>query len=479
MRGRTAMNRELEYGVVGILDVARLELQRRNLVTFDRNPIWRWLWNQLKRIDVEVRFVDWQGENKEHMEDEFDTLIVYIDHYIPKWLKKDLEYIFAGRKKVEVYFCGYLPTIKESELQREFSGGINIWRGTLERTLGDFCRKVYASKGEVYEECYEYPGEGVICETDREECRNMFFSGKVGIVQSSVGCPRRCLFCRYSEYYHTWGKESYVQYPMQVIVAQMKEMVCRFDIHFFRFLDSNFLGVGRQIEQRMEEFVQQVNLQDLKAIFAIHCRSDAVSRAIISKLKTVGLRYVTIGIESMSESQLKRLGKQEITETHRNAVKILGEEGIHTQAYIILADPLVTREELIESLEGICELCKSVQIVVNEKLVLYSDSLYYKKYGAEIDVKGTESGTLENVLQYDFVDGWCKKYFGYLEEISISLKEIIMAEAQRRKVGEAYLRRATLHRMKALLELVKTDIPDERRVSSIRQKSVTKIRDER
>lgn len=473
------MNRELEYGVVGILDVARLELQRRNVVIFDRNPIWRWLWNRLKRIDVEVRFVELQEVSKEHMVmDGFDTLIVYIDHYIPKWLKKELEYIFTREKRVEVYFCGYLPTIKESELQREFSGGINIWRGTLERILGDFCRKVYVSKGEVFEECYEYPGEGVICETDRDEYRKLFFPSQVGIVQSSVGCPRRCLFCRYSEYYHTWGKESYVQFPMQVIVSQMKEMVCRYDIHFFRFLDSNFLGVGRQIEQRMEEFVQQVNLQDLKAIFAIHCRSDAVSRAIISELKTVGLRYVTIGIESMSESQLKRLGKQEIPETHWSAVKILEEEGIHTQAYIILADPLVTREELIESLEGICELCKSVQIVVNEKLVLYSDSLYYKKYGTEIDVNGTESGTLGNVLQYGFVDEWCKKYFRYLEEISTSLKEIMMAEAQRRKVGEAYLRKATFYRMRALLELVKTDILDEKRVSSIRQKTIKKIRDE-
>lgn len=474
------MNRELEHGVIGILDVARLELQRRNVAIFDRNPIWRWLWNRLKRIDVEVRFVELQGESKEHMEmDGFDTLIVYIDNYIPEWLKKELKYIFAGGKKAEVYFCGYLPTIKKSELQREFSGGINILQGTLERILGDFCRRVYVSKGEVFEECYEYPEEGVICETDREEYRNLFFPGQVGIVQSSVGCPRRCLFCRYSEYYRTWGEESYVQFPMWVIVSQMKEMVCRYDIHFFRFLDSNFLGVGRQIERRMEEFIQQVNQQDLKAIFAIHCRSDVVSQAIISELKTVGLRYVTIGIESMSESQLKRLGKQEITETHWSAVKILEKEGLHTQAYIILADPLVTRKELIESLEGICELCKSVQIVMNEKLVLYSDSLYYKKYGTEIDVNGTESGTLGNVLRYSFVDEWCKKYYGYLEETSTSLKEIIMEEAQRRKVGESYLRKATFYRMRALLEIVKTDILDKKRVSSIRQKAVKRIQSER
>ncbi len=474
------MNKKMQYGVVGILDVTRLELQRRNVITFDRNPIWRWFWNRLKSIDIEVRFVELQGKSKEHIEiNDLDVLIIYIDNYIPEWLKKNLEHILAREKNVEVYFCGYLPTIKESELQREFSHEITIWQGTPEQNLENFCRKVYASKKKVFEEWYGYPGEGVVCEKNREAYRNLFFSGEVGIIQSSVGCPRRCLFCRYSEYYHTWGEKCYVQYPIRSIVEQMKEILSRFNIRYFRFLDSNFLGVGRQIEQRTEEFVWQIKQHDLKVIFAIHCRSDAISRKIISELKTVGLRYVTVGIESMSDSQLKRLGKQEMKETHLKAVEILEEEGIHTQAYIILADPLVKRTELIESLEGICELCTSVQIVVNEKLVLYSDSLYYRKYRAEIDVNGTERGTLGNVLQYGFVDEWCKKYFGYLEEISISLKEIIKVEAQQRKVGETYLRKATLHRITALLELVKTDILDEERVRSIRQKAVKKIQDER
>lgn len=470
------MKKESEVGILGIIDVTYLELQRRDLIVFDRNPIWRWFWNRLRKINIEVEFVELAEEHSDQLNlDYYDTILIYIDNIIPMWIKKNIDMGIANKENVTCYFCGYLPTRKENELMREYPFG-EIIEGTMEQSLGKLCRKLYESNGIKYEKEYDFPNSGNIDELDVWAYRKQFLTNNVAIIQSSVGCPRRCLFCRYSEYYHTYACNSYVQYPMQIVVEQIEEMICKFHIHYFRFLDSNFLGVGNQIEERVDEFVRQIYQHNVNAIFAIHCRSDAIRGPIISRLKAVGLRYVTIGIESMSETQLARLGKQELPQTHWNAVKVLKDEGIHIQAYIILADPLVTRAELIDSLEGICELCKFVQIVMNEKMVLYSDSLYYKKYSAEIIVNGKDDETLGNVLQYDFKDVWCKKNFAYAEKISESLKKIIVDETKSRKVNEGFVRKATFYRMKALLDIVKTDIPNEKNVSGIIHNAERQIR---
>lgn len=76
-------------------------------------------------------------------------------------------------------------------------------------------------------------------------------------------------------------------------------------------------------------------------------------RYIMQRHKQAGLDRVFIGLESFSESQLKRYGKQISVQANYRALEVLWDLGIDVVAGYIPIDPLMTLEELNENLVGL------------------------------------------------------------------------------------------------------------------------------
>lgn len=74
---------------------------------------------------------------------------------------------------------------------------------------------------------------------------------------------------------------------------------------------------------------------------------------IMQRHKQAGLDRVFIGLESFSESQLKRYGKQISVEANYKALEVLWDLGIDVVAGYIPIDPLMTLEEMQENLIGL------------------------------------------------------------------------------------------------------------------------------
>lgn len=474
------MNSYNKYKSIAIVDVSREEKRRRQLQTFDILPIWRWLWCQLVRIDIEVDFLEMHfGVNEQSivLRKKYDLFLVYIEHYIPEWLNFFFEEIRTGENAADIFLCGFLPTVKMKEIKEMFPFIDNILSGPLEVSLMQLCDKLYSvvNTNIVF---FQYPKEGNLRDNLKIEYKKNFLSSNVGIIQSSIGCPKMCHFCRYSKFYHQFYTYIYKQYSMQEIVGEIKKLVVDYNVHFIRFLDSNLLGSGKLIHKRAYELANALKENNLHIIFAMHCRSDSVTKEVINILAPVGLKYVSMGIESMSIKQLERFGKQETVNTHWEAVKILKEKGVFVQGYGILADPLITRDELLENLIGLYKLSQEILIVLNERMILYTMTNYYKNYEKEIPNKRLVKSSLGVVVEYDFSDKWCNKYFGYIEETSIWLQQMTVNLYRKMKkqmnVNE-YMKKAVSYRLEALITIAKINELDDFTVEKIKNDTIKKI----
>jgi hypothetical protein len=464
-----------KYKSILILDVSREILKKNASTIFDILPVWRWLWCQLVRFNITVDFFEELEDNFLFTSKRYDLLLVNIDNYAPKLLHNFLLKMREYNRNIDVYFCGYLPTVFPDKLMEEFHNINKILKGPLEVSLTEFCRELYGNMN------FAYPIESELSEELKMKYCKKFMPSSTGMIQSSSGCPCMCAFCRYSEFYHDSFPGIYKQYLICEVMDEIEKLNKEFNINYMRLTDSNFLGSGRLTIQRAKEFAGALKERNIHIKFSIHCRSDCITESVISLLAEVGLKYVSIGIESMSPSQLERYEKKEIPDNHFKAVKILKKNGISIQGYAILADPLVTRVELIENLRGLYELSKDIQIVIHEKMTLYTTTVYFKKYKSLVANMQPIEDTFGAVVEYDFSDEWCNQYYKYIEDMSIWSYNFILKKFNEikkyfdRNQREIYIRKATGCRIKLLLEIANKDFPDKKFIEKNKSLFIKKI----
>jgi Fe-S oxidoreductase len=269
---------------------------------------------------------------------------------------------------------------------------------------------------------------------------------------------------------------------MESVVSEISELYYKYDIKHFRFSDSNFLGTGKLAYKRAVELAEGLLKNNLEITFEMHCRSDTLLPEVISKLKSCGLRYLSIGIESMSSNQLRRFEKRETISDHIAAVDLIQKNGLAAQGYCILAEPLVTRRELMENLEGLYELSKKILILINEKMILFNSVKYYEKHCKIIPGLEFSSFSFDTALQYEFKDPWCKENYAFVEEISLYLKYKSQALQKKYRPGIStidlylFIKKATSYRIEVLNRTVQDDYPDKGKVMCWCEEAIGKIK---
>ncbi len=472
---------------LGVLDINQSEKDRRKLPTYSLNPVWRWFWFQLSNagIDVQDIKIDFQVKNDgSYFSTDYQCLLIYMDHYIPIWLLNLVSNIKKEKPEILLIMCGFLPTLKADEIKRKMPEIDYILEGPLELVLEEFVKNIYklTGKSEIdthISDTIVYPNKSDLnINTINNE---IFMDFSSGIVQASVGCPRVCSFCRYSAFYHKYYPKIYQQYPISIVIDEMKYLYEEYRIRHFRFSDSNFLGSGRLIYQRAKELKDAIEKNNLKITFEMHCRSDGINEEVLNCLVSAGLLYVSIGIESMSAAQLERFEKGETVADHFNAIKLFQNKGVIVQGYSILADPLVTRQELIENLQGLYELSEKILVLINEKMILYSTTNYYRKHKGKIISSDYIENTMNIIVDYNFCDDWCNNYFYLVEDTSIWLYKKILEnyhnKAKKMTSFETYhnVQRATQYRLSVLMDIVNMDIPDIEKIKKLKMEALEKI----
>jgi anaerobic magnesium-protoporphyrin IX monomethyl ester cyclase len=167
--------------------------------------------------------------------------------------------------------------------------------------------------------------------------------GKIMVLNSSRGCPYKCIFCGAPRILgKKWRKRS-KQGMVEELDYWYKKGYRRFYIS-----DSNF-GVDKK---RVLDFCDEIIIRNLDVTFiADGLRADHFNHIMLEKLKAAGFTDLTFGVESGSEKVLCNLKKGETCEQIESAIAIATDLGFRVTLFFLIGSPGENIEDIKQSFQ--------------------------------------------------------------------------------------------------------------------------------
>lgn len=162
-------------------------------------------------------------------------------------------------------------------------------------------------------------------------------------VMFSRGCP---FYCNYCASYMIWTRKPRYHSP-SYIVKMIKHIHQKFGTNYFRFDDDTFTLKRRSVH----EICQLLKQEQIPIKWCCDTRVELVTYELLSEMKSAGLDYVLMGIESGDTEVRKIIKKTSSLEATRKAFKIASEVGINTTGYIMIGFPGETYEQATRTLD--------------------------------------------------------------------------------------------------------------------------------
>lgn len=156
----------------------------------------------------------------------------------------------------------------------------------------------------------------------------MGFQRPLALVETSRGCPYRCVFCAVWPFYRgTFRAKS----PERVV-----EELERIEDPYVLFVDDNFMADP----QRCYEIARLIKAKGIRKRYTFQARSDSLvkHRELLELWREVGLKAVFVGFEAVTDEDLRRLRKATDLGANDRAIEVLGDLGIELWASFIV-DP--------------------------------------------------------------------------------------------------------------------------------------------
>ncbi|GAB6154029.1 hypothetical protein JCM17380_27790 [Desulfosporosinus burensis] len=207
-------------------------------------------------------------------------------------------------------------------------------------------------------------------------------------LQGSRGCYGGCTFCYINPFYGQ-GSQWRGRTP-ENIIAEIDDLIAQHKIKDFYFTDPNFFGPGEKGQQRALRLATLLKSRNIR--FGIEARVNDIHEETVSALAEAGLRHILIGLESGSDSSLKRINKMTTVAQNERAIRILRQYGIEPNIGFIMFEPDSTLADIRVNFEFLKrnDLMKNLAITAN---MLYHHLIVLKGTKAHRDLQ--EAGRLE------------------------------------------------------------------------------------
>lgn len=223
------------------------------------------------------------------------------------------------------------------------------------------------------------------------------------------GCPYKCVFCK------DGYRSSKLRYHSVDYVVDFLEYIHRtLGFRKFFILDDVFI----YSVSRMEAMIEKLERRNLKLEFRCFVHANSVRPESLKLMRRIGVRWVSIGIETGNERILKAIGKGTTIAKQRDAVKLCKEYGFYVNGLFMIGN--------------IGETPDTVRDTIRFARSLPTD---YDWFSFAVPFPGTRF--YEMVKQYgkivepDF-SRWNNETIVYLpKDISLEKMKHLMSEAQR------------------------------------------------
>lgn len=164
-------------------------------------------------------------------------------------------------------------------------------------------------------------------------------------ISGSRGCYNNCSFCDIKSFYKngpSWRTRS-----VDNIIREIKHLIKIYsNLNIFCFVDDQFVGPGEKGKRRVDELVCEIKKRKIDITFEITCRPESLTRDIITKLKSVGLKGVYIGIDNMNVGTLNQFNKKMKPEKNYEVIDSLTEMGIYYDIGFIMFCPWTSLDDI-------------------------------------------------------------------------------------------------------------------------------------
>ncbi|HNA89451.1 MAG TPA: radical SAM protein [Anaerolineales bacterium] len=177
----------------------------------------------------------------------------------------------------------------------------------------------------------------------------MFGFDNVAGLQFSRGCPLTCSYCGQWMFWKKWRHRS-----PENIVSQLKILVEKYNVSMVWFADENF-AADREVTKIL---LQMIVDADLNLSLNINMTAADVVRDadLIPLYKKAGVDYVVMGVESLKDSVIAGVRKNNPFAISREAVHLLRENHILSLTNIIYGLEEESWGTMFEKFRGLLEL---------------------------------------------------------------------------------------------------------------------------
>ena len=227
---------------------------------------------------------------------------------------------------------------------------------------------MYYSNGEMLKSSYQYLVKDLIPFADRRYSILYYNKGGEVYIEASRGCAYcSCNICECRDFLgSTCVDFRWRDRPINSIIDELKYL-SSIGINDVTFSDEDFIGNDQYGLDRAIRLANSIISEGVKIDYRVNARVKSIYsntdtdvlrakkiQTLIS-LKESGLSKIFLGFESGSPTQLKRYNKGYSLDEFIQAIGILKEVGIQYELGFISLDPLMSLEELEESLSFICD----------------------------------------------------------------------------------------------------------------------------
>lgn len=177
-----------------------------------------------------------------------------------------------------------------------------------------------------------------------------YYGFTLDIVESSRGCVMPCNFCSMDKMY---GK-TFRRFSVERILADISNAKQQ-GANFIVFSDDNFTLDIKGFESICDAIVDAGH-NDIRYIIQASSSGIASSQTLVEKMARAGFRIVFLGIENVSEENLRLMKKGNIIEKTKLAVKRLHEQNIMIVGGMIIGNPNDKEEDIARNYEFFVDL---------------------------------------------------------------------------------------------------------------------------
>ncbi len=160
------------------------------------------------------------------------------------------------------------------------------------------------------------------------------------VMVTSLGCPRRCLFCEA-------GGTPYAPRKPETVVAEMEECYRMYGIREIDIFDYEFPC----LRKRTFEICRLLKEKKLDILWACRSRVDSVDEELLREMKEAGCGRIYFGLESGVQEVLDRVEKGVTLKQIEDTIKLTKEIGIRPLGFFLIGSPGETRETIRQTVK--------------------------------------------------------------------------------------------------------------------------------